>query len=82
MSALTFRASREELESLSWGLEWVSLELSMRFATDALLERHWAWDSDRYERAGQHNLDRARGQFALFQQALESHDERARFLLG
>jgi len=82
MSGLDFQPIHEELESFSWGLEWVSLELCMRFAEDALLEKHWAWDSDRYERAGLHQLDRARGQFSLFQQALDSHDMRARFLRG
>lgn len=82
LSALTFQPSRPEFESLSWGLEWLALELSMRFATDALLETHWAFDPKRYERAGLHQLDRALGQFSLFEQALDSHDARAQFLLG
>ena len=82
MSGLTFQPTRDEIESLGWGLEWISLELSMRFATDALLEKHFAWDSDRYERSGRHQLDRARGQFSLFEQSLDSHEARVRFLRG
>ena len=82
MSALSFRPGQEELESISWGLEWIALELSMRFATDAVLETHFAWDSSRYQRSGQHQLQRARGQFSLFEQARDSHDQRAGFLRG
>lgn len=67
-----------ELDSLSWGLEIVSLELSARFAADTLLERHFAWDRERFERAGEHNHQRALGQFDLFQQARATHDQRGR----
>ena len=69
-----------ELESLSHALELVALELSIRFATDALREVHWAWDATQYESAGEHNLSRARGQFDLFRQARASHGELARHL--
>ncbi|MCH7866745.1 MAG: aminoglycoside phosphotransferase family protein [Myxococcales bacterium] len=66
-----------ELESLSWGLEIVSLELSARFASDMLRECHWDWDRNRFERAGEHNHLRALGQFDLYRQARATHEERA-----
>ncbi len=82
MSALQFSPTPAEIDSLTHGLERVSLELAIRFAEDALRECHWSWDAERYGRAGEHNLARARGQFALFEQARETHGERARFLRG
>lgn len=77
MTAFEATPEEDELESLTFGLEIVSLELSVRFATDALRETHWAWDSTRFESAGEHNLSRARGQFDLYCQARASHRERA-----
>ncbi len=80
MTAFETRPDAPELESLAWGLEIVSLELSARFATDALRECYFAWDREKYESAGAHNRDRALGQFDLFRQARETHDARARQL--
>lgn len=77
-----FSPTALELDSLTHALERVSLELAIRYAEDALRERHWSWDADRYATAGEHNLARARGQFALHEQARETHGERARFLRG
>lgn len=74
------KPSGAELDSLVWGLEIMSLELSARFATDTLRERHFDWDRDRFDRAGAHNRRRALGQFDLFRQARDSHDHRARKL--
>ena len=71
-----------ELDSLSWGLEIVSLELSARFAADTLLERHFDWDRKRFERAGEHNHQRALGQFDLYRQARATHDRRGQLLAG
>jgi hypothetical protein len=82
MGALGFAPDPGELESLTWGLELLSLELAARFAADSLLEQHFAWDAERFESAAEHNLSRARGQFSLHGQAVETHDRRARFLLG
>jgi hypothetical protein len=79
---VTFELTRDELTSLSWGLELISLELCTRFAEDSLREQHWGWDSSRFSRAGEHNLQRARGQLSLYRQAVETHDERARYLAG
>jgi hypothetical protein len=80
MTAFETGPGAPELESLGWGLETISLELSARFATDALRECYFAWDQEKYERAGAHNRDRALGQFDLFRQARETHDTRARRL--
>ena len=62
------------------GLERVSLELCARFAADALDESHFAWDSEAFPTAGEHNLYRARGQLSLHHQARETRSERARGL--
>ncbi len=82
MGALDTGTTTSEIESLCWGLEVVSLELCARFATDTLRECHWAWDRSRFERAGEHNRNRALGQYDLYRQARETHDERARELTG
>jgi hypothetical protein len=58
----------------------MSLELSARFATDTLRERHFDWDRDRFERAAEHNRRRALGQYDLYRQARDTHDHRARKL--
>lgn len=80
MTAFESELGPAELESLSWGLELIALELSARFATDALRECHFAWDREKFDSAGAHNRDRARGQFDLYLQARATHDERARQL--
>ncbi len=43
----------------------ITRELAMRFAADALNETYFGWDRARFDRAGHHNLARARGQVAL-----------------
>jgi len=80
MSAFETGLDPAELDSLAWGLEIISLELCARFATDALRECYFAWDHEKYETAGAHNRDRALGQYDLYRQARETHDERARHL--
>jgi aminoglycoside phosphotransferase (APT) family kinase protein len=70
------KPSKIELESLSWALEIVSLELSTRFATDTLRERHFDWNREQFERAGEHHHRRALGQFDLYRQARDAHDQR------
>jgi Ser/Thr protein kinase RdoA (MazF antagonist) len=71
-----------ELRSLAVGIERVSLELSARFAADALNESYFAFDASRFESRGEHNWIRARGQLSLHDQALATRDERIRFLLA
>lgn len=70
----------EEISSLVWGLEIVSLELCARFATDALRESYFGWDNERFQSAGEHNRSRALGQFDLYRQARETHTQRAEML--
>ncbi len=55
----------ETRRALVLGVEWVSLELASRFATDALLETYFGWDARRFPGRGEHNLVRARGQWSL-----------------
>ncbi|MCC7386241.1 MAG: aminoglycoside phosphotransferase family protein [Deltaproteobacteria bacterium] len=43
----------------------IMLELSARFALDALNERYFGWNAERFRTRGDHNLLRARGQLAL-----------------
>ena len=78
--AVDLELGRPELESLAHGIERLALELATRFATDVLEERYFGWNPDLFESAAEHNLQRARGQFSLHDQALESRGERLRFL--
>lgn len=71
---------KNELISLSYGIERVSLELAIRFAADILRERYWDWDSERYARRGEHNLARAKAQWSLFKEARLNRSEMARIL--
>ena len=71
-----------EIDSLCRSLEVVTLELCARFATDTLRECYFGWDANRYERAGAHHRNRARAQYALYLQACDTRDERARAIQG
>ena len=51
----------DERRACLHGVEWISLELAVRFAADALLESYFGWASERYPGRGEHNLARARG---------------------
>jgi len=62
------------------GVEWISLELAMRFAADALLESYFGWAPERYPGRGEHNLARARGQWALHRAVCATRRERAHIL--
>ena len=74
--------SAEVRRSLVHGVEWIALELAARFAADAIFENYFGWDRSRFAAAGEHNLLRARGQWALFQAALETRPARENLLLG
>jgi Ser/Thr protein kinase RdoA (MazF antagonist) len=69
-----------ERMALLLGLDWVSLELSARFAADALFESYFGWDSEQFTGRGEHNLVRAQGQWSLHQALLASRAERAALL--
>lgn len=60
---------RDEIEGIVPGLETIALELSSRFALDALEDRYFAWDSTRYPSRTAHDLARAISQLALAQSA-------------
>jgi Ser/Thr protein kinase RdoA (MazF antagonist) len=69
-----------ERRALLLGVEWVSLELTARFAADALAESYFGWDATRYPGRGEHNLVRARGQWSLHRALGRGRGERAREL--
>lgn len=69
-----------ERASLVTATERLALELAVRFLTDALEERYFAWDPARHPSAGDHHLARARGQLALFEAAWACRAERATIL--
>mgnify|MGYP000178521936 CR=1 FL=1 len=82
LSALTAPPTPHERRALVHGVEWISLELTARFAADALRECYFGWDRARFPAAGEHNLLRARGQWALHQATLATRDARAELLLA
>jgi Ser/Thr protein kinase RdoA (MazF antagonist) len=66
----------EERRALLLGPDWISLELSARFAADALAESYFGWDPSRFATRGEHNLVRARGQLSLHEALLDSRRQR------
>ncbi len=80
LGALEFEIKAVERRSLAFGIERLSLELAARFAADALQESYFAWDSQRFERAGAHHLARARLQLQLYEQALITREQRLALL--
>ncbi|MBN2192263.1 MAG: phosphotransferase [Polyangiaceae bacterium] len=55
----------DEWHTVIPAIERIALELSARFATDALEECYFGWDPARHATRGDHNLARARSQLAL-----------------
>ena len=72
--------SADERAALLLGPEWISLELATRFAADALDESYFGWSPERYASRGEHNLARARGQWALHRAIMQTRAQRARLL--
>ena len=70
----------DERRACLHGVEWISLELAARFSADALLESYFGWAPERYPGRGEHNLARARGQWALHRAVCATRRERARIL--
>lgn len=81
LGALSFPLEPAERRNLVHGVEWISLELAARFAADALNERYFGWDPSRFPAAGEHNLHRAKVQWALHQACLATREARAALLL-
>ena len=80
VDALAVPLRDEERAALLHGVEWICLELAARFAADALNESYFGWDRQRYARAGDHNLARARGQRELAREVVATRRERAALL--
>ena len=59
--------TEEEWHSLPAATLTITVELAARFATDALVESYFAWDSKQYQTAGEHNQVRAESQVSLAQ---------------
>lgn len=77
LGACTLDLDAVEREALLHGVEWITLELSARFAADALREQYFGWDRARFPAAGEHNLVRAEGQWSLHEQVLAARPQRA-----
>jgi Ser/Thr protein kinase RdoA (MazF antagonist) len=54
-----------ELLAVPLGLETIAAELAARFAADAIEDRYFGWDRERFESRPHHNRVRARSQLAL-----------------
>jgi Ser/Thr protein kinase RdoA (MazF antagonist) len=72
--------SKDERLALLGGVEWISIELASRFATDALDESYFGWDPGRHASRGEHNLVRARGQLSLHDALVKCRSKRRRLL--
>lgn len=59
----------EEWAALPAATLTIALELSARFAADALIESYFGWDSRRFRSASEHNQLRATGQLSLAESA-------------
>ena len=70
----------DERRACLHGVEWISVELAVRFAADALFESYFGWAPDRYPARGEHNLARARGQWVLHRAVCATRPERAQIL--
>ena len=55
--------THDERQALVAGIETLYLELTARFAADALAESYFGWDAARFATRGEHNLVRARNQW-------------------
>lgn len=64
----------DEIVSIVEGLETICIELSSRFAVDALEDRYFGWDEQRFSSRREHNLVRATGQLALFRAVHQQRD--------
>jgi hypothetical protein len=69
------RPSAAEVSALVDGLFTICVELAARFCADALNESYFGWDERRFPGRGEHNLLRARGQWALAQAAARRRSE-------
>jgi hypothetical protein len=54
-----------ERDAVVVATERIAVELSSRFARDALEEQRFGWNADRFRSRSAHNLHRAQGQLSL-----------------
>ena len=58
-------ATEAERRAIPGGLRQIAVELAARFCADALQERYFGWDPERFADRATHNLVRARAQLSL-----------------
>lgn len=59
--------NKDEVRLIPQAVKLITLELAMRFLTDYIEDNYFGWDKMRYQSRRAHNLARANGQLALFQ---------------
>lgn len=64
-----------ELMAISNAIPLIMVELSTRFAADALNESYFGWDPSRFASRGAHNLARAQVQLQLAESYLEQQED-------
>ncbi len=57
--------TKAEAEAIPVAVETITLELVVRFLTDALAESYFGWDKTSFPSAGHHNLLRSKSQLSL-----------------
>ena len=62
---------------VSAGVATITLELAARFALDALEERYFRWDRQRFAAAWEHNLLRACNQLQVWRAMPERRAQKA-----
>ncbi|HAL49960.1 MAG: homoserine kinase [Candidatus Uhrbacteria bacterium GW2011_GWD1_41_16] len=63
--------SQVEVGLVLQAIKLITLELSARFLTDYFQDFYFSWDSEKFPSRRAHNLERAKGQFALFKDILK-----------
>lgn len=72
----------DELKLIPQAIQLITLELASRFLRDYFEDNYFGWDATRYESRKEHNLARARGQVALYQDMVTHEDELMTVVLG
>lgn len=71
-----------EREALVPATATIQVELAARFCADALRERYFGWDPQRFPSRGEHNLVRAAGQLSVHRALLDVRGELERAVLA
>ncbi len=67
-----------EVRAIPLAIETITLELAARFCADALVEKYFGWNRERYASATEHHLVRAQGQLRLAQSYARQRESAAR----